>query len=153
MAWLCLSFGFANVNPKEKEIHQMRVTDLICKEGSMEYTRNSLSTLTALPSLPNEAHTSESICKHEYNHYFLHVVCTNGEAEVPISSFLYHYLMSLPKLSNDSSKRSRLFSSDIKSLQRALTAVTENNRFLSGKVTFLTLLSKPHESIGLRYQS
>jgi hypothetical protein len=154
MAWLCLSYAFANVNPAEIVIHHMTKTDLICKEVPIKYIGNPLLTdETALPSLPNKAHASENIGNREYKHYFSSVVSSNGEAEVPISSFLYHYLMSLPKLSHDPSKRSRLFPSDITSLRRALTAVTENNRFLSGKVTFLTLLSKPHESIGLRYQS
>lgn len=101
LVWVSLSCAFARINPNVKFIHQLNTDRLSCKKASVNGKN----------------------C----DHYFLNIISPNGDAEIPISTFLYDYLIHVAKVSNSSSKSSNLFTSQLRSLRRRLDIAVENS--------------------------
>ena len=126
--WICHAAASACVITEEKVLFGLKISDLIAP----------------LPGTKKEWFKPE---------YYLRVRTINGFVNVPISKYLYDYLLALPR--KPLSKQ--IFCLPWRGVHRTLLSKGISPSFINGEakednLSFLTLMSPPHHAEGQRYR-
>lgn len=127
-AWVCHAAASAQIMVEEKDLFELKVTDLIAPKYG----------------------TAKEWFKPEY---YLRISSNNGFVNAPISQNLYKYLLALPRQSNSK----HIFCLPWRSLYRTLLSkgirtLLTGGKPMSDNISFLTLMSRLHYAIGYRYR-